>query len=82
MNDILMLSLVYCPDTVSTANMMTDIAKGLGEKGHNVTVLTSVPHYNPSDEVIKNPVMHFSWFKFYSESMEDGVRVLRVFMPP
>ena len=82
MNDILMLSLVYGPDTVSTANMMTDIAKGLGEKGHNVTVLTSVPHYNPSDEVIKNPVMHFSWFKFYSESMEDGVRVLRVFMPP
>ncbi len=82
MTNILMLTLVYGPDTVSTANMMTDIAHGLSDKGHNVTVLTSVPHYNPSKEVLANPVMRSSWRKPFTESIEHGVRVLRVFMPP
>jgi colanic acid biosynthesis glycosyl transferase WcaI len=77
-----MLTLVYGPDTVSTANMMTDIAHGLSDNGHNVTVLTSVPHYNPSKEVLANPAMKSSWRKLFTDSMEHGVRVLRVFMPP
>jgi len=77
-----MLTLVYGPDTVSTANMMTDIAHGLSDNGHNVTVLTSVPHYNPSKEVLDNPSMRSSWRKPFTESIEHGVRVLRVFMPP
>lgn len=82
MTNILMLTLVYGPDTVSTANMMTDIAHGLSDNGHNVTVLTSVPHYNPSKEVLDNPSMRSSWRKPFTESIEHGVRVLRVFMPP
>ncbi len=82
MTNILMLTLVYGPDTVSTANMMTDIAHGLQDNGHKVTVLTSVPHYNPSKEVLDNPVMRSSWRKLFTESIENGVRVLRVFMPP
>jgi colanic acid biosynthesis glycosyl transferase WcaI len=77
-----MLTLVYGPDTVSTANMMTDIAHGLSGNGHKVTVLTSVPHYNPSKEVLDNQVMRSSWRKPFTESIEHGVRVLRVFMPP
>ena len=82
MTNILMLTLVYGPDTVSTANMMTDIANGLSDNGHKVTVLTSVPHYNPSKEVLDNQVMRSSWRKPFTESIEHGVRVLRVFMPP
>jgi colanic acid biosynthesis glycosyl transferase WcaI len=82
MTNILMLTLVYGPDTVSTANMMTDIAHGLSDNGHNVTVLTSVPHYNPPKEVLDNPSMRSSWRKPFTESIEHGVRVLRVFMPP
>ena len=81
MAKILMLTLVYGPDTVSTANMMTDIAQGLQETGHDVTVLTSIPHYNPSSEVRGNPLYRASLRHPYTESYEEGVRVLRVLMP-
>ena len=78
---VLMLTLVYGPDTVSTANMMTDIAQGLQTAGHEVTVLTSVPHYNPSAQVRADPKFNASWRRPVTESREHGVRVLRVFMP-
>ena len=81
MAKILMLTLVYGPDTVSTANMMTDIAQGLQGVGHEVTVLTSVPHYNPTSEVRNNQIYRASWRHPYTESFEEGVRVLRVLMP-
>ncbi len=78
---VLMLTLVYGPDTVSTANMMTDIAQGLQAAGHEVTVLTSVPHYNPSAQVRADPKFNASWTRPITESRDYGVRVLRVFMP-
>ncbi len=76
-----MLSLVYGPDTVSTANMMTDIAHGLQERGHQVTVLTSMPHYNPSNEVLQNPRYRAKLPILFTDNTEAGVRVLRVYMP-
>ena len=78
---VLMLTLVYEPDTVSTANMMADIAQGLQAAGHEVTVLTSVPHYNPSAQVRADTRFGASWWRPVSAVMERGVRVLRVFMP-
>ena len=78
---VLMLTLVYGPDTVSTANMMTDIAQGLQAAGHEVTVLTSVPHYNASAQVRADARFTASWWRPVTESREYGVRVLRVFMP-
>lgn len=79
MSKVLMLSLVFGPDTVSTANFMSDIAHGLRERGHEVTVLTSMPHYNPSETVRSNPVYRSK--RVFTESYENGVRVLRVYMP-
>lgn len=81
MSRVLILSLVYRPDTVSTANMITDISQGLQASGHDVTVLTSVPHYNPSIDVRNNPRYRATWWLPFTESFEQGVRVLRVFMP-
>ena len=78
---LLMVTLVYGPDTVSTANMMTDIAQGLHRVGHDVTVITSVPHYNPSSEVRSQPKFTANWRRPFTVSLEHGVRVLRVFMP-
>ena len=77
----LMLTLVYGPDTVSTANMMTDIAQGLQAAGHEVTVLTSIPHYNPSAQVRADRKYNASWRRPFTEVSERGVRVLRVFVP-
>ena len=81
MSSVLMLSLVFGPDTVSTANMMTDLAQGLHDHGHTVTVLTSVPHYNPSPEVRSNPHYRARFPRLYTDIREHGVRVLRVYMP-
>lgn len=78
---VLLLTLVYGPDMVSTANMMTDIAQGLQDAGHHVTVLTSVPHYNPSPEVRGTPRFTANLRKMFTSSLEHGVHVLRVFMP-
>src|SRR2546425_12839825 len=78
---VLMLSLVFGPDTVSTANMMTDVAHGLQKRGHAVTVLTSMPHYNPSAEVLNHPTYRPRLPWLFTEACESGVRVLRVYMP-
>lgn len=79
MASILMLSLVFGPDTVSTANMMTDIAHGLCACGHKVTVLTTMPHYNPSDVVRGNPVYRSR--RLYTRANEGGVDIVRLWMP-
>ncbi|MBI1875538.1 MAG: glycosyltransferase family 4 protein [Acidobacteria bacterium] len=81
MSRLLMLTLVYGPDTVSTANMMTDVAEGLQAAGHEVTVLTTVPHYNPAPEVRRDPRYTASPTRPCVEASEHGVRVLRVYMP-
>lgn len=78
---VLILSLVFGPDTVSTANLMTDLAHGLKEHGHQVTVLTSMPHYNPAPEVLANPAFRRRLPAVLIEATEEGVRVLRVYMP-
>jgi colanic acid biosynthesis glycosyl transferase WcaI len=78
---VLLLTLVFGPDTVSTANMMTDIAHGLQDKGHELTVLTTIPHYNPSGEIKQQPAYSASVLQPVKRSIEDGVRVIRVLMP-
>ncbi|MBA3466425.1 MAG: glycosyltransferase family 4 protein [Gemmatimonadaceae bacterium] len=43
---LLIHTLVFAPDGVSTAYLMTDLATSLADLGHEVTVLTTTPHYN------------------------------------
>lgn len=43
---VLIHSIVFNPDGVSTAYLYNDIAIGLKRKGFNVCVLTTTPHYN------------------------------------
>lgn len=85
---VLLISLVYEPDMVSTATLVTDIARGLAGRGHHVTVLTTVPHFNPAPKRGQTPFSRrslkkgsdpFSWL--WRDEVEDGVRVIRVLMP-
>ena len=47
---VLLLTLVFAPDGVSTAVLMTELALELRDLGHEVTVLTTTPHYNVEPE--------------------------------
>jgi len=47
MAKILILSLVFPPDNVSTAQIMGDLSRELFRLGNDIIVVTSTPHYNP-----------------------------------
>ncbi len=47
---ILLHTLVFAPDGVSTAQLMSELAAELRDLGHEVVVLTTVPHYNADTE--------------------------------
>jgi colanic acid biosynthesis glycosyl transferase WcaI len=54
---VLIHSLVFIPDGVSTAYLYNDIALGLIEHGFDVVVLTTTPHYNLIEsELVKQPI--------------------------
>jgi colanic acid biosynthesis glycosyl transferase WcaI len=78
---VLILSLVYAPDVVSTAPVVADVAQGLRELGHTVTALTSIPHYHFPEAARDDPALAASWRRPFTVRVEQGVRVIRVYMP-
>lgn len=74
---ILIHSLIFKPDGVSTAYLYADLASELKKLGHDIEVLTATPHYNiiPSD-IEKQPLKRKNLF-FY-ESVYDGIKVYHV----
>ena len=43
---ILILSLIFSPDNVSTAQIWSDIAEDLKAAGHELCVITTTPHFH------------------------------------
>ena len=76
---ILLHSLVFAPDGVSTAYLMTDLARGLKRLGHDVTVLTTTPHYNIDPAAVARQPMARRGGLLRSEC--DGIPVWHVPMP-
>jgi len=77
---ILINCLVYRPDTVSAANIFTDVAEWLANSGHEVTVITSVPHYSLPEGGQEKWEGRRGDRKLITISNENGVRILRVYM--
>lgn len=75
---ILIHSLVFSPDGVSTAYLYNDIAKGFKNHGYEVVVLTTMPHYNIIEEVLKNQPIRKRWLGIFGESSYEGIRILHV----
>ncbi len=50
MAKILIYTLVFHPDQVSTSYMLCNLVRGLKKFGHDITVLTTTPHYHPSEQ--------------------------------
>ena len=78
---ILLHTLVFSPDGVSTAYLMTDLAHQLNRLGHQVTVLTTTPHYNIVPSVVKAQHLKPVYKGLLYKSDYNGITVWHVAIP-
>lgn len=81
MAEILILSLVFPPDSVSTAQIIGDLAIDLKAAGHEVTVLTTSPHYNRDEVAESRQPIHSYFGRILRKSDYHGVQVYHTVMP-
>jgi colanic acid biosynthesis glycosyl transferase WcaI len=81
MAKILLLSLVFPPDNVSTAHIMGDLAVDLSARGHTVSVITTIPHYNEDIDAIAGQTLYRYWTGVVSRSTYHGINVIHTWMP-
>ncbi len=72
---VLIIGTLYEPDLGPSAPLFTMLSKRMVQRGHQVTVITMVPHY-PSGRV--QPEFRG---KLLYRSNEDGVKILRIGLP-
>jgi glycosyltransferase involved in cell wall biosynthesis len=78
---IAFLSLVFPPDSVSTAQIMGKLAAELKNMGHELNVLTSTPHYNRDLERRSRQPLHAYWGNILQKSTFCGMPVFHIKMP-
>jgi colanic acid biosynthesis glycosyl transferase WcaI len=81
MAHVLVLTLVFPPDGVSTAVIMGELSVDLKNAGHDVTVVTTTPHYNRDAEAESRQQLVRTWGPLLFRSDFQGIRVLHVGMP-
>lgn len=79
--NVLILSLVFPPDNVSTAQLMGEIALDLGKSGHDVRVISTVPHYNPESGDKAHSPLRSVCGALVRRSDYRGISVYHVWMP-
>jgi len=75
---VLIHSLIFSPDGVSTAYLYNDIALRLQERGYEVVVLTTTPHFNIVPEQVEKQPMRWKVWGFCKVSTFNGMTVLHV----
>lgn len=75
---VLIHSLVFNPDGVSTAYLYGDIATSLKERGFEVAVLTTTPHYNKVESQIKKQPLKWIIPGILKKSDYNGIPVYHV----
>ncbi|GAC1654173.1 MAG: glycosyltransferase family 4 protein [Herpetosiphon sp.] len=81
MAHILLLTLVFAPDGVSTAVLMTELAQELKTLGHTITVVSTTPHYNIDQEARATQPLRKRWGKILYQSEIDGLVVYHATIP-
>lgn len=71
---ILFITHYYEPDSGAAAVRLSRLAKLLKQKGHTITILTTIPHY-PQGE-IQSPYRG----KFSTDEDRDGIRVIQMWL--
>lgn len=76
---ILIHSIVFSPDGVSTAYLYNDIALKFKEEGFDVSVITTTPHYNIVESALQKQPLKRKAFGLYYESNFKGIPVKHIF---
>ena len=75
---ILIHSLIFSPDGVSTAYLYNDIALKFKENGYKVVVLTTTPHYNVVKEQLARQPLKWKVWGVCKESDFYGIQVIHI----
>lgn len=78
---VLVLSLVFPPDNVSTAVIMGELSADLKAAGHDVRVVTTVPHYNRDPQAEARQPLVRMWGPLLYRSELGGITVFHAAMP-
>lgn len=78
MKRILIHSLIFSPDGVSTAYLYNDIAQKLKENGYDVVVLTATPHFNLVPEQLAEQPLHWKIWGVCKVSYFKSIKVYHV----
>ena len=77
-NKILIHSLIFSPDGVSTAYLYNDIALAFQKAGYDVVVLSTTPHFNLVEEQVKKQPMKWGIWGLFKKSNFNGIPVYHV----
>ena len=75
---LLIHSLVFSPDAVSTAYLYNEIAIGFTQAEYEVTVLTTTPHYNIINDLLLKQPLEKKLYGLYFISYFNGIKVIHV----
>lgn len=75
---ILIHTLTFSPDGVSTAYLYNDIALAFKEAGYDVVVLSTTPHFNIVPEQLEKQPMKWGVWGLYKRSLFKGIPVYHV----
>ena len=75
---ILIHTLIFSPDGVSTAYLYNDIALAFKKAGYNVVVLSTTPHFNVVEEQLAEQPMRWGVWGLYKKSLFHGIPVYHV----
>lgn len=75
---VLIHSLIFSPDGVSTAYLYNDIALRFQKEGYKVVVLSTTPHFNVVGEQLAKQPLKWKIPGIYKESNFHGIRVIHV----
>lgn len=75
---ILIHSLIFNPDGVSTAYLYNDIALAFKRAGYEVVVLSTTPHFNLVKEQLKEQPLKWGIWGLFKKSVYKGIPVYHV----
>lgn len=77
-NKIMIHTLIFSPDGVSTAYLYNDIALAFKKAGYDVVVLTTTPHFNVVPEQLEKQPMKWGLWGFYKKSLFNDIPVYHI----